>query len=180
MIRRTYLIVLLSVIFAIVCSLPQQPKSRRPVPEFKVRRIFIFTQPSIRRSITIYRIFSNCRTELAVWNFRITRHWSGKTSWITSRARTEFTDTTRTWRTIAKFSTFACRRPEALSDGASFVPRKLFLIKRVVVNSFLNPFYVSVVTIRFLSSGHVRLHEDGEFYTVRGVWEFLQLERSDR
>ncbi|OAD54294.1 hypothetical protein WN48_08127 [Eufriesea mexicana] len=35
MIRQTYLIVLLSVIFAIVWSLPQQPKSRRPVPEFK-------------------------------------------------------------------------------------------------------------------------------------------------
>ncbi|XP_068983477.1 uncharacterized protein [Bombus flavifrons] len=35
MIRPTCLIVSLAVIFAIVSGLPQQPKSRRPVPEFK-------------------------------------------------------------------------------------------------------------------------------------------------
>ena len=69
------------------------------------------------------------------WNFRTTPRWSERTSWTTFPARTEFMDITPTWRTIAKFSTFACRRLGVRQDGASSALRRLFSIRWVI--SFL-------------------------------------------
>lgn len=175
MIRRTCLILSLALLLSIVWTFPQQPKSRRPIPQFKVCRPLPFLFLLERK-----QFFSpTFRTRPGAWNCRTTPRWSGRISLTTSPVRTEFTDTTPTWRTIVKFSTFACRRPGARPDGASSAPRRRCSIKWVVKFPLLlcTCYSRDDKSIRL---GDVRLHENGKLYTVRGIREILQLERGDR
>lgn len=185
MIRPTCLIVSLAVIFAIVSGLPQQPKSRRPVPEFKVcsvkRKRYTMLLENERAYYNKFNLFFeralNFRTRPAAWNFRTMRRWFVTISWTTSPVKTEFMDITPIWITIAKFSTFACRRLGDRSDGASSAPRRPCLIRWVIIR--LVSFSRFLTNRLFVSLGDVRLHKNGKFDTLRGVWEVLQFERGD-
>lgn len=130
------------------------------------------------------------RTRLGAWNYPTTPRWSGRISSTISPVKIEFTDTTPTWRTIVKFSTFACHRSGVRPGGASSAPRRRYSIKWVIKFPFLF-FYLSILSrddksieLSFdrgkkKTLGDVRLHENGKLNTVRGVWEILQLERGD-
>lgn len=82
------------------------------------------------------------RTRLGAWNYPTTPHWSGRISSTISPVKIEFTDTTPTWRTIVKFSTFACHRSGVRPGGASSAPRRRYSIKWVIKFPFLF-FYLS-------------------------------------
>lgn len=82
------------------------------------------------------------RTRPGAWNYPTTPRWSGRISSTISPVKIEFTDTTPTWRTIVKFSTFACHRSEVRPGGASSAPRRRYSIKWVIKFPFLF-FYLS-------------------------------------
>lgn len=141
MIREKLFTVLLLGLLAIAVSLPQQPKSKRPTPVFKVFiniDIFVFSpfHQQIRHGLShtrftiikfVIKFFSNLK--LVACCFPTTQRSFARTSSIPFRATTEFTVIMPTWRTSAKCFTYACRKRGDQLDGASFVPPRQFSTK---------------------------------------------------
>lgn len=147
MTREELFAVLLLGLLAITLSLPQQPKSKRPTPVFKVFRdvdIFVFlfvNRFSHGLSHTRFAIiefpnqffFSNLK--LVACCYPTTQRSFVRTLSTHFRARTEFTVIMPTWKTSAKCFTCACRKREAQLDGVSFAPLRQFSTKYTNISS---------------------------------------------
>lgn len=133
MTREKLLAVLFLGFIAIVLSLPQQSKSKRPIPVFKVFRhrfLRYFIRNFSRLQFTkISNFFNSSNLKLVVCCFPTTRRSSVRTSSTHFPARIEFMDTTLTWRTNVKCFTCAYRKLEARLDGVLFALLRQFLIK---------------------------------------------------
>lgn len=135
MMREKLLAVLFLSFIAIVLSLPQQSKSKRPTPVFKVfRHRFLrysisqfFDIAAHRKSSFPIKFSSNLK--LVACCFPTMRRSSATTSSTRFPARIEFTDITPTWRTNVKCSTCVYRKLGARLDGVLFAPLRQFSIK---------------------------------------------------